>query len=64
MKLYQITYQIIYVVRADDEDDKAEVKKKALRKIEAYLDEPDDLRTLLQTAVMDAEPNIKEIKET
>lgn len=64
MKLYQITYQIIYVVRADDKDDKAEVKKKALRKIEAYLDEPDDLRTLLQTAVMDAEPIIKEIKET
>lgn len=59
-KPYQITYEIIYVVRAND---KEEAREEALHKIEAYLDEPDDLRTLLQTAVMDAGPIIKEIKE-
>lgn len=59
MKLYLVTYEIIFAVEADS---KEEVKEVALRRVEAYLDEPGDLKTLLQTAVMDAEPIIKEIK--
>lgn len=60
MKLYQITYEIMFVVNADD---KEEARENALQRIEGYLDNTDDLRTLLQTAVMDAGPIIKEIKE-
>lgn len=60
MKRFMVTYQIKFTVRVDSED---EVKEEARRKIIAYLDEPDDLRTLLQTTVMDTEPIIEEIKE-
>lgn len=60
MKLYQIIYEIVFVVNANN---KEEARENALHKIEGYLDAPDDLRTLLQTAVMDAGPRIKEIKK-
>lgn len=60
MKRYVITYEIVFTVEADDVGD---AKEKALRKVEGYLDEPDDLRNLLQTAVMDAGPIIREVKE-
>lgn len=60
MKLYQITYEIMFVVPANEKEEAGEV---ALRRIEGYLEAPEDLRNLLQTAVMDADPIIKEIKE-
>ena len=60
MKLYQITYEIIFAVKAENEE---EAKKEAADRIEPYLEAPGSLRILLQAAVMDAEPNIKEIKE-
>ncbi len=59
MKTYQITYEIIFAVEAEDEKEASRV---ALQRIEAFLEAPDDLRTLLQAAVMDTEPIIKELK--
>lgn len=60
MKRYMITYEIMFTVKADDEEDAGE---RARMMVKSYLEEPDDLRVLLQTAVMDAGPIIREIKE-
>ncbi len=60
MKRYMITYEIQYTVEANSKD---EAKKESRRRIESYLDTPDDLRTLLQVVVMNTDPTIEEIKE-